>query len=133
MLALVAGCHSAADNVPGDSSDHRPWQGITADETLRFTGTEPFWGGRVEGSQLLWSTPEDPAGTPVPVSRFAGRGGLSFSGEIAGKAMTMTVTPGTCSDGMSDYRYPFGVTVRLGEELRQGCGWTERQPRSGPE
>lgn len=99
---------------------------------MRFTGTEPFWGGRIEGSQMIWSTPEDPGGTVVEVRRFAGRGGLSFSGQLADKALTLTVTPADCSDGMSDYRYPFAVSVRLGDELREGCGWTERQPRSEP-
>ena len=130
-FAFLSSCHSAADNLPGDSSDHRPWQDIAPDETVRFTGTEPFWGGEVAGSRLTWSTPDNPLGTVVEVSRFAGRGGLSFSGEMGGKALTMTITPGDCSDGMSDYRYPFGATVRLGDELRQGCGWTERQPRTG--
>lgn len=133
VLLLLAGCHSAANNLPGDPEDHRPWQGIAENETVRFIGTEPFWSGQVTGSRLTWSTPEQAEGQVVQVSRFAGRGGLSFSGELAGTPLTLTVTPGTCSDGMSDHRYPFGVTARLGAELREGCGWTARQPRTGPE
>ena len=44
----------------------------------------------------------------------------------------MTVTPLSCSDGMSDRTYPFTVTLEIGEETRNGCGWTDRQPFEGP-
>jgi len=67
------------------------------------------------------------------VSRFAGRGGLSFSGEMNGEALTLAVTPGACSDGMSDRTYPFVVTLRIGDDLRNGCGWTKTHPWSGAE
>jgi uncharacterized membrane protein len=57
---------------------------------------------------------------------------LSFSGELAGASFEMTVTPLECSDGMSDRTYPFTVTLEIGEDLRKGCGWTEREPFEGP-
>ena len=50
---------------------------------------------------------------PSP-SRFAGRGGLSYSGTIDGRSFDMAVTPAECSDGMSDRTYPFVVTLRIG-------------------
>ena len=131
-LLLLAACHPKPE-VPGDSEDHRPWQGIAGDETIRFTGTEPFWGGKVSGTELTYTTPENPGGETARVSRFAGRGGLSFSGTLSGEAATLAVTPGECSDGMSDRRYPFLVTLRIGSEVRQGCGWTDRQAYSGGE
>lgn len=99
---------------------------------MHFTGTEPFWSGEVVRNRLTYATPEDQQGKTVTVSRFAGRGGLSFSGELEGKPLTLAVTPAACSDGMSDRKYPFAVTLRLGEDVHQGCGWTERQPRTGP-
>ena len=67
------------------------------------------------------------------VERFAGRGGISFSGELDGAELEMMVTPLACSDGMSDRAYPFTATLKLGEETRKGCAWTERQPFSGPD
>lgn len=148
MLALVAAalaaCSSGAGeeagqtgaggaSVPGDTESTRPYDGIAADETVRFTGTEPFWGGEVGGGTLTYSTPEDPDGEAIAVERFAGRGGLSFSGAYEGAAFEMAVTPLECSDGMSDRTYPFTVTLQIGEETRSGCGWTERQPFEGPE
>ena len=115
--------------MPGDAKDHHPWGGIAADETVHFLGTEPFWGGQAGPQGLTYSTPDNEKGETVPASRFAGRGGLSFSGVLAAGTATLAVTPAACSDGMSDTRYPFVVTLRIGEETRSGCGWTERNPR----
>lgn len=129
-LALTA-CHGAS--VPGDADDHTPFHEIGMDETIHLTGTEPFWGGKVVGTRLTYTTPENADGMAIEVSRFAGRGGLSFSGELKGSALTLAITPGTCSDGMSDRTYPFGATLRIGDELRQGCGWTDRKPWKGRE
>ncbi|MEE4454043.1 hypothetical protein [Novosphingobium resinovorum] len=119
--------------MPGDPADHRPWNGITAAETVHFVGTEPFWSGEVGPSGLVYRTPENEGGQPVPASRFAGRGGVSFSGELAGRPATLVVTPAGCSDGMSDARYPYTVTLEIGDDMRRGCGWTARKPREGAE
>ena len=131
-LALLATCSGGepAANLPG-GDDTQPFSGIAADETLRFTGTEPFWGGEVTGGRLIYSTMEDQEGREITVERFAGRGGLSFSGTLESNSFDMMVTPGRCSDGMSDRAYPFVVTLRIGEELREGCGWSQKQPFSG--
>ena len=45
----------------------------------------------------------------------------------------MTVTPGACSDGMSDRTYPYTVTLKIGDDTREGCAWTDAQPFEGPE
>ncbi|WP_232494334.1 COG3650 family protein [Novosphingobium kaempferiae] len=116
--------------MPGDAADHRPWNGITAQETVHFMGTEPFWNGTVGPRGLTYATPGDEKGETAPVTRFAGRGGVSFSGVLSDKPTTLVVTPGECSDGMSDARYPFIVTLRIGETTLKGCGWTDREPRS---
>jgi uncharacterized membrane protein len=123
---------SAPAAVP-DADSTEAYDGIRADETLRFSGTEPFWSGTVTGTSLTYTTPENPDGAAIAVERFAGRGGLSFSGMLDGAAFEMMVTPLACSDGMSDRIYPFTVTLKLGEELRNGCGWTDRQRFEGPE
>lgn len=123
---------SAATELP-DADSTEAYDGIAEDETVRFTGTEPFWGGQVGRGALTYSTPENPDGTTIAVERFAGRGGLSFAGALEGADLEMTVTPLECSDGMSDRTYPFTVTLKIGDDLRNGCGWTERQPFTGPE
>ena len=129
-----AGPDGAAEAAPGavpDAESTEAYDGIGPDETLHLTGTEPFWGGEVRGSSMTYTTPENPEGTEIAIERFAGRGGLSFSGSLDGAALEMTATPLPCSDGMSDRTYPFTVTLKLGQELRNGCGWTEREPFEG--
>ena len=119
--------------MPGDRMDHQPWHGIGDEEVVHFTGTEPFWGGEVSGTELTYKTPEKPEGERIVISRFAGRGGFSFSGALPTGAMTLAVTPGKCSDGMSDRTYPFVATLQIGSDVRQGCAWTDRQPFHGGE
>ncbi|MCB2058943.1 MAG: hypothetical protein R3E09_04650 [Novosphingobium sp.] len=131
---LLAACQSGSGTgVPGDADDHTAYEGISMDETLRFTGTEPFWGGQVTGGSLTYTTPENIDGTTIPVERFGGRGGLSFSGTLDGENFDMMVTPAECSDGMSDRSYPFNVTLKLGTETRYGCAWSDTRPWTGPE
>jgi uncharacterized membrane protein len=128
--ATSAEAEGAALPDPGSSE---AYDGIASTETLRFTGTEPFWGGEVVGGVLTYTTPDNIDGTTIAVERFAGRGGVSFSGRYEDAAFEMAVSPGECSDGMSDRTYPFTVTLQVGDELRNGCGWTERRPFTGPE
>ena len=119
--------------VPGDTSETAPYAEIAEDEVLRFLGNEPFWGGEVSGKTLTYKTPEDQDGTVIAVERFAGRGGIAFSGLIEGEDFEMTVTPLECSDGMSDRTYPFTVTLEIGEDRRNGCAWSEQHPFEGPQ
>jgi uncharacterized membrane protein len=119
--------------VPGDTEETAPYSGVAEDEVLRFTGTEPFWAGEVSGGSLTYKTPENQDGTTITVERFAGRGGIGFSGLLDGAALNMTVTPLECSDGMSDRTYPFTVTLEIGDDRRNGCAWSERHPFEGPE
>jgi len=116
-----------------DAASTEPYAGIAADEVVRLIGTEPFWGGQVAGNTLTYSTPDNPDGSKVSVERFAGRGGLSFSGTLDGAALAITGTELACSDGMSDRKYPFTVTLKIGDETRRGCGWSEQHPFEGPE
>ena len=94
-------------------------------------GTEPFWNLKVDGGEGLWTTPDNQPGTQFPVTRFAGNNGLGFSGTLDGKAITATLTPGECSDGMSDRRFPFVATIALDGATLRGCGYTESQPFTG--
>lgn len=113
------------------SSTGASFSAIAPDETIRLVGTEPFWGGTVAGGEMIYSTLEDQDGQTIAVRRFAGNNGLGFSGTYNGAPLDLTVTPGTCSDGMSDRVFPFTVTLKLGAEQRNGCAWTDRAPFTG--
>lgn len=127
---LAAACQPVADGDTG--AGQPPFAAIGPDETISLTGTEPFWGGSIAGERLAYTTPENPGGVTIAVRRFAGNSGLGFSGTRNGRPVDLTVTQGTCSDGMSDRTYPYTVTLRLDGETRSGCAWTTRQPFSGP-
>ncbi len=135
-LALaMQGCTPGGSGDDGiiKAGEAEVFDAIAADETVQFSGTEPFWGGEVTGSELRYSTPDNIDGVRIIVERFAGNNGLSFSGELNGQPFDLAVTPGECSDGMSDRSYPFVATLQIGEETRSGCAWTDDMPFTGPE
>ncbi len=134
VSTLVCACSAEPDaSIPGNAQVERPFAGIGEGEVISLTGAEPFWGGEIAHGTMRWTTPENMDGESVAVTRFAGRGGLSFSGRLQGKAIDLAVTPAPCSDGMSDRSYPFTVTVQWGDEQLQGCGWSDVQPYAGGE
>jgi uncharacterized membrane protein len=133
LLAACNGHGGANDPTSANGSKPHAYAGVGEGETLRFTGTEPFWGGSVTGTRLTYETPENPKGTTIEVRRFAGNNGLAFSGTLAGAGFDMAVAEAPCSDGMSDRTYPFTVSLKIGEEKRSGCGWTEKRRFTGPE
>ena len=129
-LFLLSACGGQADG--GSGAPTPSFTGIAAEETIHFTGTEPFWGGTIEGTTATYSTPEAIDGTTFPVERFAGNSGIGISGTMGGATWDMTITEGECSDGMSDRTYPFTVTLIVGGEQREGCAWTASRPFDGP-
>lgn len=146
-VALLAACHGGPGsghgqgndvNVPGDAGDKQPYAGIAANDVVRIVGTEPFWGGDIRGDTLTWTTPDNGdgqgGGQAIPVTRFAGRGGISFTGTLDGQNFTLMLTEAKCSDGMSDRTYPFVATVAIGTAPELGgCGWTDSRPFTGGE
>lgn len=138
MLA-TAGCAAAAlalagcAQSDGISSNAEAYDAISADETLHLLGTEPFWGFEIVGETATFSSPEDIDGSEISVTRFAGNNGLGFSGELNQQPLQIAVTPGDCSDGMSDRSYPFTATITWGEATLYGCGYTDSQPFTGDE
>lgn len=136
-LTLAALVLAAAACTPAKTGSIDPegkaFDAVAADEAVTMLGTEPFWNLAVEDGNGVWTTPDNQPGTRIAVKRFAGNGGLGFSGEIDGKPFTATLTPGQCSDGMSDRSFPFVATIALGGETLEGCGYTDSQPFTGDE
>lgn len=122
--AIIAACHGGSDSVPGDPHDSRPWSRIAPGESVQARGTEPFWSVKVDSSQLTYARPDDPRGTTITVRRFAGRGGLSFTGDLDGESVTLAISAGPCRDGMSDRHYPFSASLAIGARVQNGCAWT---------
>ena len=91
-------------------------------QVFRAFGTEPFWNVNVEDSTLTYSTPEDQQGVVMQGTRRALADGVEITGSHDGKAFTLTVSAGNCSDGMSDNQYTMVSTFRLGDVEYKGCG-----------
>ena len=131
MLGIaLAACTPAKDD--GIDPKGKAFDAVAPEEAVTMLGTEPFWNLAIKGDEGVWTTPDNQTGTGFAVKRFAGNGGLGFSGEVDGKPLTATLTPGDCSDGMSDRRFPYVATIALGGETFAGCGYTDKQPFSGP-
>ena len=131
-ILAVCGCNPVAKQQ-GSTPAATTGPTIAADETITVVGTEPFWGGTIRAGQFTYSTPENQDGEAIAVKRFAGNNGLGFSGLLRGETVDMTVTPGACSDGMSDRSFPYTITLRIGSDQREGCAFTDRQPFTGPQ
>ncbi|MDP3677279.1 MAG: hypothetical protein Q8R44_19640 [Novosphingobium sp.] len=84
-------------------------------------GTEPFWAAKVDGERLTYLTPEDQAGQTISLTRVSRGDLVELQGMLAGEQLTLTVSAGPCSDGMSDTVYPFEVRRRLGNDEQRGC------------
>lgn len=134
VAMLLAACHQGrgGSDLPGDPDDHQPFSRIAESDTVRLNGTEPFWGGEVASGTFTYTTPERIDGIAIPVERFAGRAGVSFTGELDGSPVALMITDGQCSDGMSDRRYPFTATLKIGDEQREGCASTDAHPATSP-
>jgi uncharacterized membrane protein len=135
MTLALGACGSGKDDPkPGPKpGDVAVYNGIGEDEAITALGNEPFWSARIEGAQLTYSTPDNIEGTAIAVTRFAGNGGLGISGTLDGAPLQLAITPGKCSDGMSDRSYPFTATLAISDTVLRGCAYTDGQPFSGEE
>jgi uncharacterized membrane protein len=95
---------------------------------MRLVGTEPFWGGRIALDGITIS------GADRPDMRFPYKdptvtgAGARFRSQSAGAfPLDVTLVRETCSDGMSDKRYPFEATVVVGKETLKGCAIREAE------
>ena len=105
----------SAKRVPGQEA-------VEPLRIFRAFGTEPFWGINVEDTRLTYTTPENQAGVVMEGTRKTLADGVEISGQHDGKPFVLTVSNGTCSDGMSDNTYSMVSTFRYGDIDYKGCG-----------
>jgi uncharacterized membrane protein len=91
-------------------------------QAFRGFGTEPLWGARGEGDTLLFTTPENQEGTVMHGRRVPSLVGFVFIGKDGDRDFHLGLTPGECSDGMSDNRYEYVATFIYGDTTYKGCG-----------
>ena len=128
--ALLASCGSGGN----ETAEPTPSAAVTTPEpdpvamsflpaAIRAFGTEPFWSADISKDKLTYTTPENLEGGGVtsPVVRADGAESVMFTATINGQVLQILVTPGSCSDGMSDNTYPWTVERTLGEDTVSGC------------
>lgn len=84
---------------------------------LRMVGTEPFWGGLLKDGTLVFEG-VDRGAIRAPIASVEVRSPAIVyrtapPSAVLPVAVTATVTPGVCSDGMSDRTYPYAAAVEI--------------------
>jgi uncharacterized membrane protein len=84
---------------------------------LRLVGTEPFWGGLLKDGTLSFEGVDRGAiRAPIASVRVHSPAIVYRTAPPSAQlpvAVQATVTPGACSDGMSDRVYPYSAVVEI--------------------
>ncbi|WP_316013336.1 SH3 domain-containing protein [Roseobacter sp. HKCCA0434] len=100
---------------------------------MNCAGTEPFWSVNIERNSVIYRTPNrrDALESPQLHDLFEGaRLPRAITGEQGEYAFALAITPGECSDGMSDRMHSLHGTLILtgpSEHIVQG-GCCSMQP-----
>jgi uncharacterized membrane protein len=75
----------------------------------------------VDGQALHWSSPDNLDGLDFVARVEAMDNGRRYAGELEGAAVTLSISAGPCSDGMSDALHPWTARWQHQGRLLQGC------------
>jgi len=135
MLGLVACKPQPVEPAASAETSPAPAAEVAADypAVLQAAGTEPFWGVRVDGAALAYTTPD----TKQNPRHFVGvrelqDGALRVQGGEGGNAFRLTLKREPCSDGMSDLTHPYTAEFVLGTETLRGCARDPALPVQAP-
>ena len=92
---------------------------------FRARGNEPFWSLDVTPSGVNLQRPDQAMLTAEyqPLEKAAD-GVRHFIGDTAEGKLELTLTPGKCSDGMSDTVYGWSAVAKIGDQQLKGCAYT---------
>lgn len=99
---------------------------VRAEEFI-VRGTEPFWTVTIGRKEIVYSSPEVKAQRFPYVAPIAAQGRPSDLVRVyrldrtsASKLLILKKVQ-SCSDGMSDTRYPYSAILVIGNVVREGC------------
>ena len=127
-LAL-AGCGDRSDQpdvaaVGAPAPPPAVLAGVDLKQPLRALGTEPFWSVELNGTEMIYTSPEPGelrAPQPAPVMQ----GTIAiYENQVQDQEFKVTLTATECSDGMSDRTYPLTAIVKIGDRTLTGCAAT---------
>jgi uncharacterized membrane protein len=89
-------------------------------------GTEPFWALTIRGTTLTLTRTGQPTLVATAPGAVIQPSQAAWTGKMAdGRELKVTLYGSTCSDGMSDRRYPYSAEVDVpGEAPLSGCADT---------
>lgn len=97
---------------------------------FRAVGTEPFWAVTAGSDTAVYERPGQRS-VGVSVRRITYGRGVEFIGVMNGRPFTLNLQAATCSDGMSDTKYPFTARLSAGGQRLTGCaGPTDTMPKA---
>jgi uncharacterized membrane protein len=133
---LVTACDQSHDGQDGPSAGPpadapNPAQGAPPPTTtppaavypadLDLAGTEPFWAVKIRGASVEFSEPDAPAQAFANAAKAEAGGAATWTANNATASIVVKLTPGPCSDGMSDRVWTYKAEVTLGSRVLKGC------------
>jgi Predicted membrane protein len=118
-LLLVAACSRPVS--PTQDSAALPMPVPQSGGAWHAFGNEPFWSVEVRGTTLVFKTPEDQAGVVLQGRRVPSLVGTVILGRDEAGEFHLGITPGECSDGMSDRIHAYAATFIHGGRTYKGC------------
>jgi uncharacterized membrane protein len=95
---------------------------------LNALGTEPFWAVEIRQTTLKLSRPDAAdVVVPNPGPKVEGEKGV-----WSAPGLVLTLTPGQCSDGMSDRTYPWYAEVTTVDATQKGCATRTQELAEAP-
>jgi uncharacterized membrane protein len=96
-------------------------QASAFDGAFDLVGTEPFWNLKIRPAGLTLSrASHEDLTAPNPGFTELGRSAL-WTATAGQSRLTVTVTRGACTDGMSDRTYPYAAKVTVWGTTLSGC------------
>jgi uncharacterized membrane protein len=139
-LLLLAACQpQSPDGKPAPPPADAPKAtapavtSIDISRPITARGTEPFWALTIDGKTFRLTRPDRPDLVAEAPGAALSEGRAIWVARTAdGQQMTVTLYASTCSDGMSDLKYPMSAeVVMLNEDLRGCAARTAELPREG--
>ncbi|WP_297507595.1 hypothetical protein [uncultured Caulobacter sp.] len=95
-------------------------------------GTEPFWSVKVRAGGMTLTRPDQQdLVTANPGPRADGDQGV-WDASAGERRLVLRLTPGDCSDGMSDRRHGWRAEVWVDGETLKGCADRSAAPAARP-
>lgn len=124
---LLAACEQSHDGQegagpPADAPAPAPAPAATYPADLNLNGTEPFWAVKIRGTAIALTRPDAAQRDFANAAKAEANGSATWTANDTAGSIVVTLTAGSCSDGMSDKTYPYSAVVTLGAETLKGCG-----------